>query len=578
MIKNNFQFSNLKNGYILVLGLIIMAIVTMLGVSLVDNVSIKVETQKKQINSDRALVIAEAGLQKAIYELNQNPLYSGEQNTSFANGKYSIAITNINPQKKYIEATGQINDGSNIIYKKVGANVNINTDNISFYYAVQAGQGGFKLSNNATINGSVYSNGSIKGESGARITGDAWVAGAGELNIQAQNTTYENGFYLGRNNFGRSIAQSFSATITQPFAKASFYIKKTGSPPNATVTLRPYSNGMPLGQILAQGTLYSNLVTSQYSWVDVTFDQNPLLISGEIYWLTIEMPSTSTTKYYTIGISDNIYEGDAMALIFADWEDIYVDFNFKVFSGLSQTFLEKIIVGKNAYAYKIKDANITQGAYYQVIENSTAGAYYPNSAPPPLQNFPISDGQIAEWISDAQAGGTIEGDYNPSQSISLGPKKINGNFTLSGNKTLTITGTIYVTGNINLNNNAIVKLDSSFGNNSGIIIAEGKINLSNNVQVQKINNTGYVMFISKYNQPSDYALEFGNNVTGGIYFAPYGQAQLNNNTNIIEINAYTIKLNNNVSINYEQGLANVQFSSGSGASWTLEKGSWSILQ
>jgi hypothetical protein len=51
---------------------------------------------------------------------------------------------------------------------------------VSFAYGIQAGVGGFVLGN-ATINGNVYSNGTIVGANGAVITGSAFSAGAGGL-------------------------------------------------------------------------------------------------------------------------------------------------------------------------------------------------------------------------------------------------------------------------------------------------------------------------------------------------------------------------------------------------------------
>lgn len=578
---SNTPTQTFNAGYIAILGLIIIGITSLLGVSLINNVVDKTALQNKQIVSARALEIAEAGLQKAVYELNKNPSYAGEQNVSFGGGIMSISITNIDGYNKYVESVGSIIDSRSNIEKRVGAKVKTNTDMVSFYYGVQAGQGGLEMSNNSTVNGTVYSNGSVIGTTNSRVTGDLWVAGAGALNVQAQNIAQTQGFNIGAISIGQKIAQEFYASSTEIFAKVSFYIKKTGSPPNATVTLRNYHHsGWPIGNIIAQGTLQANQVGTNYAWVDITFNNNPLLINGTNYWVTIEMPSVSSTKYYTIGLSDNQYtEGDAMFYYPPDWENIEGDFTFKVYSGSnSQTKIDNVDVGGDAHATLIKDSAITGGAYYQSIQNSTAGSYYPGSPDPPLQNFPISDGQIQDWISDAVSGGVISGNYSPTTSISLGPKKINGDFTMVNGTTLTITGTIYVTGNINFSNNVIVRLDSSYGNNSGIIIAEGKITLSNGVTIQKINDTGYVMFVSKYARADDEAMNFGNNVTGGIHYAPYGSANISNNTNITEINADKIKLANNASITYETGLVNTNFSSGSGASWQLEKGSWNILK
>jgi len=44
-----------------------------------------------------------------------------------------------------------------------------------------------------------------------------------------------------------------------------------------------------------------------------------------------------------------------------------------------------------------------------------------------------------------------------------------------------------------------------------------------------------------------------------------------------EVSADKITLDNNASVTYEQGLADVNFSSGPGGSWTYQRGTYKIL-
>jgi len=127
------------------------------------------------IASAQALAIAEAGVDETIYQLNQNPNYSGETNTSFGNGVYTSTISNINTNTKRITITGSVPNATNPTATKIVTMLaNINSSFVSFHYGVQVGSGGINLENLSIVNGNLYSNGSITG--GGTVTGDAIVA------------------------------------------------------------------------------------------------------------------------------------------------------------------------------------------------------------------------------------------------------------------------------------------------------------------------------------------------------------------------------------------------------------------
>jgi hypothetical protein len=169
-----------------------------------------------------------------------------------------------------------------------------------------------------------------------------------------------------------------------------------------------------------------------------------------------------------------------------------------------------------------------------------------------------------------------------SSAQSLGPKKITGDLTI--NKPLTITDTIWVTGNLNINDT--VKLNSSYGASTGIIIADGMINIANGVTFQDSGTAGsYIMLLSTSVCDEDIvgnpcgtsdAVNVQNNSAIVIASAPHGAISFSNNAGVKEVIANKIRLQNNATITYGSGLVNIDFSSGPLGSWTLN--SWKEVE
>lgn len=446
-----------QSGQIIIISLVFMAIILLLTGAVFGYIGLNVKAGRSSLATEQALQMVDAGIDKAIWKLNTTAgAYAGESGTVLGTvGEFDVSIATISGTLKEITTTAYVpNRTAPRATKQAKVQVQTNTQVISFNYGVQVGDGGLDMSNNAQVNGSVYSNGPITIANGARITGTANSAGA-------------SGLFDGNNNNS---------------------------------------------------------------------------VDGSVYAHTI--------RDTTIGGSAFGYS------------------------------LSNTTVGGNAEFYSISSCTIGGNASYTTKTSCTIGgsqttpyAGYPD---PAAQDFPISDQQIADWKTQAAAGGTLTGSYtltNQSQA-SLGPKKITGDLTISNGSTLTITGPLWVQGTITLQNQSVIRLDPSYGNLSEALVADGVISITNNGSFQGAGAGSYILLITTSNSTS--AFNLNNQTSTMIAFARNGTVVVSNNAGAKEVLGYRIQLQNQATITYESGLANLNFAGGPGGSWQLVRGTWRI--
>jgi len=121
--------------------------------------------------SRQSYFLAEAGVEDVIYRLDNGFSVDSTEILSL-NGSSATTATTDTAEGKEINSVGAVSE----MIRKVKANL-IFGEGVAFHYGIQVGQGGFQLSNNAGVNGNVYSNGSISGSNGSFITGDAFAVG-----------------------------------------------------------------------------------------------------------------------------------------------------------------------------------------------------------------------------------------------------------------------------------------------------------------------------------------------------------------------------------------------------------------
>ena len=168
-------------------------------------------------------------------------------------------------------------------------------------------------------------------------------------------------------------------------------------------------------------------------------------------------------------------------------------------------------IGGTARAYQFTDCQVGGIAYYQgSITNCAAGGgsilqTYSNLPSLPM---PIAESQLDTWEQEAQAGGVINGPcpYQPPNGASLGPVKINCGLLIDDNQIINMTGAIWVVGDMTISNQSIIRLSSSFGDDSSHIIIDNPSNqltssrfiIQNDGQIQGSGDPdSYVMVVSR---------------------------------------------------------------------------------
>ncbi len=468
---SNMEFKSqnrldMQQGQIIIIALVFVLVITSLVGSLVAYTLIQSRAHKQAVGMVQAINIAEAGVETGLWKLNNASNYSGETDTAFGNGTYTITITGVGGTSKVIKVDAFVpNRTSPIAHRIVQMTATLGSTNISFRYGVQVGAGGLVMDNNSSITGNVFANGNITGATGTNIYGDAYTALTNTIN-----------------------------------------------------------------SVIVQGNSVShNILDSQVGGNASHYDIKRTNITG------------NSSSHSMTGTPSNCSVGGSAA--------------YNTISGCT----------------------------------ITGAITTPNPSVPvdqAVQPFPIADDDILAWQQDAVDGGILSSSQTINGTVSLGPKKIQGNLTVTNGSTLIIRGTLWVTGQVRLSNGSTVKLDTGYGSASGIIIAgvqgdtaAGYIDINNIAQILGSGTAGsFTIMISLRNNISSPAIQVANNATGAILYAPQGLAEVVNNAQLKEITAYKLHLNNNADIVYDSGLANTNFSSGPGAGWELMPQSWQLLQ
>jgi hypothetical protein len=534
------------------------------------------------LNSKKSYFLSESGSEDVAYRTMKN-ITVGESEILNLDSNSAVTTTTTLPDgSKQISALGDVSS----FQRKTNITLSTGTG-LSFNYGMQVGNGGLVMSNTATINGSVYINGNITGSNSAKITGAAIAADrTAEIIDQVNDTGTPTGaIQFGSATLTQDSAQSFIVATSDVVTQVSVYVKKVGAPSNATIRIVADAGGKPASSSLATGTLSASNVTASYGWVNIVLSPNVTLSTGVTYWLVVDA-SVSAANYYIWGANDNQYANGSAKLgqygttTWNNTSPAGLDAFFKIYLGGINSTISGMIIGEsgegNAWAHTVNNSDVAGELYCQTGSGNNKNCDSSQGDPEPL-NFPVSDSQIQLWKDEALTGGTQTGNVNLSGSSTLvvGPKKINGNLILSNNAVLSVSGTLWVTGNISLSNSAKIKLSSSYGSASGVVVSDGTISTANSGGFEGSSIPGsYIMMLTT--SASSSAISISNSAGTVILVAPYGTILFSNTASVKEAIAKTINMSNSATLIYDSGLINKNFIGGPSGSWNVD--SWGESQ
>ncbi|HSE35371.1 MAG TPA: choice-of-anchor R domain-containing protein [Candidatus Paceibacterota bacterium] len=542
-------------------------------------------------------VASEAAVEDALYRVANNRQISANEIYVLNGATSTLAMTLLSGTEREFYTIG---DASGRIRKVYMRATNTGGGSINLNYAVQVGEGGVEVENNASVTGNIHSGGPLNGESNTVVNGNVTIS-SGITEGYASSTVCTGGgsgdVEMGRTNPYIDHAQQFIPTTSDTLAKVSLYIKRTSNPSSPTIRIVTDNAGSPsTTQVGSQAFNYS-LADTNYGWVDVVFDTPPALTAGTPYWIVFDAGQHGSKYWHWCKNTADAYS-DGSPKYKQDWSSgsgswtaIVGDLTFKTFFGnvIAASLIQDMTVNGIAKADTITDSTINGDAYYQTITNTTiTGTAYPGSPTPPEVEPPVSSTTIQMWIDEATLGGTLTGDFSliNGATSTLGPRKLDGDILVDNNAILTVSGTLYVTGTVDFSNNAIVQCHPTYSVNSCVIVADQSIDVMNNVTLQGSGVSGsYLILLTNSNcdsttgsecSSSNTAVRISNNASGGaVVLAPNGAIQMDNNASMPAVVGYKVELENNAFINYNADLANINVLS-SATSTPGTVGAWQV--
>ena len=582
-----------QKGQIIIIAIVFLAILVTISGALIGYTYQNTHGISQSYAKNQATVLAQAGINKAIYQLNQDSTYSGESNTALGSGTFTTTVATIDSSTKRLTVTSYVpNSTSPKATQTLRANVAIDTTQIAFNTGVQVGAGGLVMDNNSIVTGNIFSNGNITGS--GSITGDAIVAQGSSPTADQQWTQQNSDFNFGNVASRKDVAESFEPSASDVLTKVQVYIKKFGSPGDLTVRIMTDNSGSPSKTVVVTGNIAASTVTGSYGWAEATFASPPNLSANVTYWLMISAASINASNYYYWGTDNNNGFGNGQCKYSTNynasspsWTAASGDCDFKTFMGGVTTYFDgSTNVGGNLTATEIRDCGTVSGtAYYNTVFTScSASSSVGSTSIPGPEPMPISQAQIDDWEATASAGGVISGNHTVLGVETLGPVEIDGDLILDNNVTLYMTGPIWVKGNITISNNAIARVDASLGNAGTVLIADnpsdptgsGTITVSNNGNVLGNGNANSFPLVLSASSNLSGAINVQNNAASAIFYASNGSIEVSNNAGGNQMTGYKVHLNNNATVTYANGLANASFANGPGGAWAFVPGSYYI--
>lgn len=587
--------NNQKGQAALIMVMVILSVLAVLITSLGFITYNALKSAGNVVSSSQSYYVAEAGAEDALLRIVNRLSYQNSYTLTVGAGSTQV---NVSGPLTSLTVTSQGSVDNRVRKVEVDMGTNQSSTNVGFNYGIQVGFGGLSMDNNSGVIGNVYSNGTISGgNNNSYITGTAISANGVSASADQINETPmppSSSINFGNSGSTTAVGQSFQVSTNNTLNLLKLYIKRNNSPADATVSIVNDSSGKPGSTVFATGTLVSSSVGSSFGWTSViNWSANPQLNAGVTYWFVIN-GSSSASKYYIWATNNNGYaNGTALVGTYSSgtWtttSNNNVDGFFEISLGGSVGSIDSVGVGQSgsgdAWSHSITSSSVVGTKYCQTTNNSPV--CNTSKADPTTQAFPISSANINDWKSQAAAGTVINGNYTPATSpVNLGPAEITGNLVTNTGQVINVQGTLWVKGNLILGGGTVIRLDPSFGTGSGVIVVDGYTTVNQGVDFSGSGQAGsYIMLVSTNDcngtgspsgsacTSSNSAVDLEQNSRNVIVFAENGQIDVSQNAFAQQVTGYKIHLNENASISYESGLANVNFITGPGAGFSIN--SW----
>jgi len=572
---------------IVVLFFIILSTTLLIGIS--APVSNQIKGTNEFLTSKSSYNIADSQAENALYRFNKGKT-DAPTPISILGSTATAVLTDTGDSKSLVV------EGTKSLFDRYIKAVFKTDEGVSFNYGLQVGNGGLQMSGSSKIIGNVYANGDIVGNGGpgwytTSISGSAIAATLANpvVSVEISSTTAAaTSFPFGQTNANQDVAQSFVAATTTAINQIQLYIKKNGTPANATVKIVNNNSGVPGSTVITFATLNASTVTTSFAYVPVTMSSAVSLSVGTTYWIVIDAGSNNASNYYSLSSFNDVYPAGAtkqgqFGSSMANLPSANADFNLSVLVGGDFGTITNMGVGTSgtgdAWANTVTNTTAAGNIYCKTGTNNNKTCDTSRSDPVTAP-YPISDANIGDWEEQATAGGSTSTVTLAGVAVrSLGPIKINGNLNVGASAKLVITGPIYVTGNVAIDGSSKVAVDPSLGASSAVIVADGSINVGASGGVTGSGSTGsYVILVSNksctttsncISNPSIYV----SGAAGAVILnALYGGVTLSGSAGVKAIVSKLLYMDGATTVTYESGLADINFTSGPSGSWV--KQSW----
>jgi hypothetical protein len=172
------MITRIKKGNAWVGILILLTFIASLSAALVLESVNTINQSKRSAQVLSAQALCDAGIEKTIWELNNDSGYIGEENFQLPTGEIDISVSGDFENKTALVTAYIPNEVNAKTTRTVRATFTAenNESGFSFHYGIQVGESGIDMSNNAKVAGNVYSGGSISAGNGATVFGDVYIS------------------------------------------------------------------------------------------------------------------------------------------------------------------------------------------------------------------------------------------------------------------------------------------------------------------------------------------------------------------------------------------------------------------